>query len=66
MEYLIATAKGIKGLRLTEDVELLDQIMAKFPEQLVERVPATVLSDDIEDKFKNSMISLHRSVKVAL
>jgi hypothetical protein len=31
IEYLIATAKGIKGLRLNHDTAMIDIILSKFP-----------------------------------
>jgi hypothetical protein len=45
---------------------MLDQILSKFPTDLVEKVSGTVLADDIEDRFKNSAVNLHQSAKLAL
>lgn len=59
MEFIIAQAKGIRGLRLQHDLTMLDQILAKFPAELVEKVPGTVLADDIEDRYKSSAVTLH-------
>jgi hypothetical protein len=33
---------------------------------MVERIPGTVLSENIDDKYKKSLVSLHQAVKLAL
>lgn len=66
MEYLVASAKGIRNLRLHHDTVMLDAILAKLPQDLVNTVPGTVLADDIDDKFKKSAVALHQATKLAL
>lgn len=66
LEYLVASAKAIRNLRLYQDQGMLDTIFAKLPRDMLRDVPATVLSEDIDDKYKNSLVSLHQAVKLAL
>jgi hypothetical protein len=49
IDYLIATAKGIKGLHLHHDTEMLNSILSKFTPENIERVQGIVLEEDIDN-----------------
>ena len=62
----MATTKGIKNLHISHDTEMLELILSKFPEEMVQDIPGTVLSENIDEVYKKSLVALHQAVKLAL